>query len=228
METIRLQKFLAQHGFGSRRGCEVFIEKGQVLVNGKKAKLGDKVVGNEEISVNGKKISQAIEKEKIFAFYKPRGVECTMKQLPDCYSLYDFDFGTKRIFSVGRLDKDSHGLLLMTNNGDLAHKLAHPKFSHEKEYIVSVNKELTSKHLERLENGSIIIDEKPVNTAQVKKIKDTVFSIILTEGRNRQIRRMCESIGLKVVDLMRVRIEKVHLGSLKEGRTRQLNVKHFQ
>ena len=228
MELIRLQKFLAQQGFGSRRGCEAFIEKGQVLVNDKKAKLGDKVIGNEDIRVNGKKVKIAVEKEKIFAFYKPRGVECTMKQLPEVYSLYDFDFGTKRIFSVGRLDKDSHGLLLMTNNGDLAHELMHPKYSHEKEYIVSVNKELTGKHLERLENGSILLDEKTVNAAPVKKIKDTVFSIILTEGRNRQIRRMCEAIGLKVVDLMRVRIGNTHLGSLKEGRTRQLDMKYFK
>ncbi|PID69946.1 23S rRNA pseudouridine synthase F [bacterium DOLZORAL124_38_8] len=227
MEPIRLQKFLAQQGFGSRRNAEQLISDKKVIINGTVAQLGDKVQGNERIFVEGKKVKPIKHKKKIVAFYKPVGVECTMKSSAETETLADFDFGFFPVFPVGRLDKDSQGLLLMTNDGDLANKLMHPRYHHEKEYVVSVNKEVTTQQIEQLGNGSLKIDGKKVNPAQIKPISPTVFSIILTEGRNRQIRRMCQAVGLKVIDLLRIRIEKTHLGSLKPGKKRSVDIRFF-
>ena len=143
-------------------------------------------------------------------------------------TLAHFNFGPHRLFPVGRLDKDSHGLLLMTNDGDLAFRLTHPKFEHEKEYIVVVNKKIDQKVIHTLSNGVIEIDGKPVNPCLVEKLGPKVLRILLTEGRNRQIRRMCEVCELKVVELLRTRIENIKLGDIKEGQWKTVKKSEYK
>lgn len=227
-DPIRLQKFLSEHGYCSRRVAEDLIKKGQIIVNGIPAQLGDRVDGDEVFVIQGKKFVPQKETKILLAFHKPAGVECTLQTSTDVQTLAHFQFPGKHVFPIGRLDKDSHGLLLMTNDGDLANKLAHPRYQHQKEYLVVTSKPLTKEQIEQLGDGSIKINNKNVQPCPVKKVEPNVFSIILTEGKNRQIRRMCEALGLKVVELLRIRIENIMLGELKPGRWRHLNEGELQ
>jgi pseudouridine synthase len=220
--SIRLQKYLSQQGICSRRQAEDCIRSRKVLVNQKIASLGDKVDGTEEILFDGKKIPHRQKKTKVLIFYKPKGVECTLNSNRGGKTLRDFDFGADRVFPVGRLDKDSHGLLFLTNDGDLANILAHPRFEHEKEYLVVVRGCITPQILQKLSNG-IDIEGKKTAPCIVEQEKNEVLRFVLREGRNRQIRRMCELVGLEVKDLLRVRIENIWLNTLKEGRWRKAN-----
>lgn len=216
-DPIRLQKFLSQKGVCSRRMAEEFIVAGKILINGKKAVLGNKVTDADEVQVNGKVISG--ENERVyFRFYKPKGVQCTLKYLEGKKTLTMFNFGT-RVFPVGRLDQDSHGLLMMTNDGDMAHKLMHPSFQHEKEYEVRVDQALPPHFAKIMENGMLLDGEKKKTAkCEVAILGERGFRIILKEGRNRQIRRMCEQLGLMVTDLKRIRVSNVLLGNLGIGK----------
>ncbi len=228
-KPIRLQKFLSQQGVCSRRTAEELIFAGKVFVNGKPAHIGQKVFGTEEIIVDGKRVKILNEKPVLIAWNKPIGVEVTFQKHPPSKgeskgvkTMNDFNFGIKKPITVGRLDKDSHGLLLITNDGNLANFLAHPKFNHEKEYIVKVHRNLTPLDLEKLSNGSILLGNKKALPCKVEKLKSREFKIILTEGRNRQIRKMCEACGLQVKDLLRTKFNDIELGALKEGKFREV------
>lgn len=237
-KLIRLQKFLSEQGVCSRRVAEDLIFAGKVLIEGKTVNIGQKVDGTENITVNGKKVEILNEKTVLLAWNKPIGVEVTF-QSPRFISteklnakgayrnMNDFNFRIKKPITVGRLDKDSHGLLLITNDGNLANFLAHPKFNHEKEYIVKVNRDLVPLDLEKISNGNIMLGSKKALPCKIEKIKSREFKITLTEGRNRQIRKMCEACGLMVKDLQRTRFNDIKLENLEEGKFREISVPKF-
>lgn len=221
-ETVRIQKYLSQKGICSRRQAEKYIREGRLRVNGKKLMLGDRVEPGDFIKLDGHPLDILDEVEPILlAFYKPRGVESTLKVMPGKKTLADFDFGG-RVFPIGRLDKDSHGLLLLTNDGELANKLMHPRYEKEKEYLVQLHKKIEANDIQVFEQG-IMLDEKKTAPCKVTSLDETTMAVILKEGRNRQIRRMCVSLGYEVVDLLRIRVGKVHLKDLKPGDLRPLS-----
>lgn len=220
--SIRLQKFLSEQGICSRRSAEDMICQKKIIINGRLATLGDKVSPQDEIIVNGQKLIPQKKESIVFAFYKPKGVESTLKIIEGVKTLMDFDFKNYRVFPIGRLDKDSRGLLLLTNDGDLCNQVAHPRYEHEKEYLVTVDKPLTSQIMKQLSEG-ILINEKKTKKCITEQISSNVFRIVLKEGRNRQIRKMCEALELTVQDLVRIRVKNIHLGDLPVGKYRILS-----
>ncbi|HQO08953.1 MAG TPA: pseudouridine synthase [Clostridiales bacterium] len=224
-ELIRLQKYLADKGVASRRKCEKFITDGLVKVNGKVVtELGTKVDPDKDIvEVNEQEI-KAIKSDYIYIMLnKPAGYITSLKQT-DSSSPLVTDLLKKvkeRVYPVGRLDKDSSGLLLLTNDGDFAYKLMHPSFEKEKEYIVTTMETVTRTMIERFQKG-IMIEGVKTQPAIVKRIELTKISIILKEGRNRQIRKMLQKVGNTVSYLRRVRINNLTIGNLKEGEYRFL------
>lgn len=218
----RIQKFLSEQGICSRREAEELIKKGEIFVNDKKATLGDKVDGTESIKVGTQTITTKTPKRVVLAFNKPQGVESTLKNEHGGKTLADFDFH-QRVFPIGRLDKDSRGLLLLTNDGELGNKLAHPRYQHKKEYLVSIDKKLTLGIIKKLSSGNITIDEKNILPCKVEQVTEQVFSIILKEGKNRQIRKMCEACDLQVKDLLRIRVGRINLDEIKPGKFRFLS-----
>ncbi len=225
---MRLQKFLSQQGFCSRREAEHLIATRKILINGKIATLGDQVEGDEVILINGKNFVIRDPEKIVLAWNKPIGVEVTFENKHGGKNLSSFDFGPERVVPIGRLDKDSHGLLLLTNDGDLCNFLAHPRYEHSKEYIVTVGTNISSTEIKRLGNGSIRLNDKPVKPCAVEKIGEAQFKIILEEGRNRQIRKMCEVCQFKVEDLFRTRVKGIKIGDLKPGAWRKLSEKDVE
>lgn len=219
MVPERLQKYLSGRGVCSRRAAEDLIRAGEITVNGVVAKLGDKVTGEEVIVVQGKTVSGAAPSKIYIAFHKPKGVQTTLRYFPGQETLAQFDFGA-RVFPVGRLDKMSRGLILMTNDGDLANKLMHPRYKHEKVYHVRTSVSLSPEAISLMQKG-IMIDGKKTAPCVVEPISDG-YAITLREGRKRQIRRMIEAMGSRVSDLKRVSVGPIALGNLKAGRWRTL------
>ena len=221
-EQIRLNKYLAQCGICSRRDADKLIEQGRVTVNGTVALMGTQVTGEEEIYVN-KKILQGKEKNVVLAYYKPVGVVCTERDEHAAKKLTDMIKYPVRVTYAGRLDKDSEGLLLLTNDGTLIQTMMKGANRHEKEYIVKVKKQITDEFLEKM-SGGIYLKELDAKTrpCRIDKIGPYTFRIILTQGLNRQIRRMCEACKNEVVSLKRVRVMTVPLGDLKVGTYREL------
>ena len=211
---LRLNKYLSDSGVCSRRDADRMIADGQITVNGKKAVMGQKIFAGDRVFYMGKEVK--LEEERILlAFHKPVGIECTTDR--GCKdNIIDFLHYEKKIFYVGRLDKNSCGLILMTNDGDLANRIAKAVNRHEKEYVVTVNKSITEDFLMKMQNGVRILDTV-TRPCTIKKMDDKTFRIILTQGLNRQIRRMCEALNYRVVTLKRVRIMNILLGNLKEG-----------
>ena len=217
----RLNKYISDSGVASRRAADRMIEEGRVTIDGRTAVLGDRVPSGSEVRVDGKKISP--EKEDIIlAFNKPVGITCTSNpEDPD--NVIDFIGYPKRIYSVGRLDKNSEGLILMTNNGELADRIMHSSSGHEKEYIVAVDKDITDGFLKNMATGVPIMGGSHVTRkCEVEPIGAREFRIILKQGLNRQIRRMCEELGYTATEVKRIRIMNVELGSMKVGRYRDL------
>lgn len=219
---VRINKFLAEAGVASRRQADKLVESGQVTINGIKAKNADKVKDGDKVCVKGKQIFMQDEKH-VVAFYKPEGVTCTKQ---DKYAKVTIDEVFKyplRLNYAGRLDKDSKGLLIMTNDGDLIDRMMRARNYHEKEYIVKVNNAVTDDFIHKMSNG-VYLEELEVTTRSctVTKVGEYIFRIILTQGLNRQIRRMCASLGYKVESLMRVRVMNVELGNLKPGEYRRI------
>ncbi|MDG1148394.1 MAG: pseudouridine synthase [Crocinitomicaceae bacterium] len=217
MELKRLNKAISETGFCSRRGADKFIEEGIVKVNGETAGLGVKVSAQDLIEVDGKVITKGV-KNIYLAFNKPVGITCTtdteIKGNIISYMKYP-----ERIFPIGRLDKPSDGLIFMTNDGDIVNKILRSKNNHEKEYIVRVNRNISSFFLKEMANGVRILDTVTL-PCKIKKIDERTFNIILTQGLNRQIRRMCLELGYEVRTLKRVRIMNIDLGGLKPGKYR--------
>ena len=229
MEEIRLNKFLSEAGVCSRREADRMIEEGRITVDGRKAETGMRVRPDQEIKVGKKLISMEREEEVLLAVYKPEGVVCTTDRR-EKRNIVDFVGYPVRIYPIGRLDKDSEGLILMTNIGSLVNKMMRSVNYHEKEYLVTVHKPVTDAFLERMakgvrirkeEKGEVLLDAM-TRPCQVEKLGRCSFRIILTQGLNRQIRRMCALAGLEVVRLVRVREGSLPLGDLPRGRWRPL------
>lgn len=223
-ELVRLQKYLASQGVASRRKCEEFISDGLVKVNGKVVtELGTKVdPEKDKVEINEQQISSIKEDYIYIMLNKPKGYITSLKQTDSNSPLVtDLISINERIYPVGRLDKDSSGLLLLTNDGDFANKLMHPSFEKEKEYIAVTEETVTKRMIERFEKG-LIIDGYKTQPAIVKRIELTKISLVIKEGRNRQIRKMLSKVGNNVIELKRVRVNNLRLGGLKEGEYRNL------
>lgn len=218
-ENIRLNKFLSDAGYCSRREADRLIDAGKVMVNNKPALMGQKVSKQDIVTVNGNKITRE-EEQIIIAFNKPVGVECTTDiKNPD--NIVDYIGYEKRIYPIGRLDKNSQGLILLTNDGSIVNNILKASNYHEKEYVVTVDKPVTDSFVNAMSNGVKILD-KVTRKCKVAKVNKHTFSIVLTQGLNRQIRRMCETLGYNVQKLKRVRIMDVELGNLPIGQYRNL------
>lgn len=218
-ESVRLNKYLSEAGVCSRREADRLIESGKVTVDGVTAQMGMRVTAGQIVKVGKKTVSKRDEMI-VLAVNKPKGIVCTEDQR-ERDSIVRFLNYPVRVTYAGRLDKDSRGLLLMTNNGDIINQMMRAANRHEKEYKVTVDKEITEQFIKKMSEGVPILDTV-TRPCTVKKIGKYTFSIILTQGLNRQIRRMCAAFGYEVKDLVRIRIMNIRLGSLKEGAYRKL------
>lgn len=220
----RLNKFISETGYCSRREADKLIEQGLVMLNGAVADLGTKVSNNDEIRIDGKLIRENTRKHLYLAFNKPVGIECTTNlDVPN--NIVDYINYPERIFPIGRLDKASEGLIFMTNDGDIVNKILRARNNHEKEYIVTVNRPITDRFIEKMGNGVPILDTI-TKECKVEQISKYVFRIILTQGLNRQIRRMTEYLGYDVTALKRTRIINISL-DIPVGRYRELTDEEF-
>ena len=225
---MRLNKFLSSIGFCSRRQADKYIENGKIYIDDSVAGLGTELYDKQKVYFEKTYIGQIddlkLKQRIVLAVNKPVGIVCTSSDKDRAENIVDFINYPLRIYPVGRLDKDSEGLLLMTNDGSLVNALMKAKNHHEKEYIVEVNKNIDEAFLQAM-SGGVYIKELKVKTRKcyIEKISEKSFKIILTQGLNRQIRRMCESLGFKVLSLRRIRIVNITLGKLKTGEYRKLS-----
>lgn len=217
MEMKRLNKAISETGYCSRREADRLIEQGKVKVNDEIAGLGVQVSENDKIFVEGKQITNSV-KLIYLAFNKPVGITSTTDTTIKS-NIIEFINFPERIFPIGRLDKPSEGLIFMTNDGDIVNKILRSKNNHEKVYVVTVNKKITPDFIEKMSSGVPVLDTI-TKKCTVKKINDFTFNIILTQGLNRQIRRMCDYLGYEVKTLKRIRIMNIKLGNLKTGKYR--------
>ena len=220
MDKIRINKYLSMSGICSRREADRLLERGKIIVNGRPAAMGEQVDDEDEIVVDGVLV-QREEKEIILAYHKPAGIVCTTSK-KDKDNIVDAVGYKERIYPVGRLDKDSTGLLLLTNNGQLMDDILRGSNYHEKEYVVKVNKPLTDSLIQAMEQGVPILDTM-TRPCRIRQTGKDTFHIILTQGLNRQIRRMCEYFGYRVITLKRIRIMNITLGDLPVGKWRTLS-----
>ncbi|MEK7625013.1 MAG: pseudouridine synthase, partial [Patescibacteria group bacterium] len=213
METLRINKYLADRGICSRREADKLVADGRVTVDGKIAVMGQKVIGQEVIAVDGSQVA-ATKATRVYILYnKPVGIICsTDPKAKD--NIVDAVGYPERIFNIGRLDVASSGLILLTNDGDIVNKILRAEGKHEKEYIVSVDRKVTPDFLDKMRKGVVIDDEKTL-PARIEQVSEFTFRIILVEGRNRQIRKMCEELGFTVQSLQRIRIMHIEIGGLK-------------
>lgn len=219
MEVIRINKYLSSVGYCSRRAADELIKKGKVFLNHEKAVLGDGVKAGDLVEVSGKAIS--LKSVKVYlAYNKPSGVICTAdpKSPNNIINVINYP---ERLFPVGRLDVASTGLIFLTNDGDFANRLTHPKFKHKKEYFIKVDKTVSEEFLKQLKKG-IKFPEGIARADEVIKLGDKELSMVLHQGLNRQVRRMCEELGYQVQILKRIKIGKIELGDLPERRWRDL------
>ena len=218
--ATRINKYLSEFGYCSRREADKLIQEGKVRINGKITAIGTKVKEGDQVEVDGKKIQESRKQKKIYlAFNKPLGIVCTTDRRVEPDNIIDFIKYPERIFPVGRLDKDSEGLIFLTNDGDIVNKILRARNNHEKEYIVCVNRPINKDFIQLMSNGVKILDTLTKNCF-VKQLGAKKFKIILTQGLNRQIRRMCESLGFRVESLKRVRIMNIKL-DLPRGKYRE-------
>lgn len=216
---IRLNKYISDAGHCSRREADRWIEEGRVYIDGRKGSLGDRVLPGMKVTIQGERV-KAQSKNIYIVLNKPVGIVCTTdKREP--MNVVDFVDHDRRIYPIGRLDKDSEGLLLMTSDGDIVNRILRAAGKHEKEYQVTVDKPITTEFLQKMASGVKILGTTTL-PCQIKKTGEKAFTIILTQGLNRQIRRMCETLGYRVKTLKRVRIMNIHLGNLKLGQWRNL------
>ena len=219
--ATRINKYLSEVGFCSRRAADRLIEEGKVTINGEITEIGSKVEEGDQVEVEGQKIIKSTKQKNIYlAFNKPIGIVCTTDRRVEPDNVIDFIKYPKRIFPIGRLDKPSEGLIFLTNDGDIVNKILRSKNNHEKEYIVSVNRPINKEFIQSMSNGVEILDTITKNCF-VKQLGQKKFKIILTQGLNRQIRRMCESLGYRVRSLKRVRIMNIKL-DVPTGKFREI------
>ncbi len=224
--SIRINKFLSEVGYCSRRVADRLIEEGKVTINGKVPEMGTKVEEGDQVEVDGERIEKSTEQKKIYlVFNKPVGIVCTTDRRVEPDNIIDFIKYPTRIFPIGRLDKSSEGLIFLTNDGDIVNKILRSRNNHEKEYIVRVNRPINRDFIQSMSNGVKILDTITKNCL-VKKLGSKKFKIILTQGLNRQIRRMCESLGYRVQSLKRVRIMNLKL-DVPTGKYREFTMKEL-
>lgn len=221
-ETIRINKFIANAGVCSRREADKLIDAGKVTINGQIASQGMAVSEKDVVCVN-KKVIKAKDEKVVLAFYKPIGVTCTEKDKFAEKTILEYIKYPVRVTYAGRLDKDSEGLILLTNDGDLIQALMKGSHGHEKEYVVKVDKEITDVFLKKMTEGVYLQElDRTTKPCRIEKVGKMTFKIILTQGLNRQIRRMCKELGYHVTSLKRIRIEKITIDGLKIGQYREL------
>ena len=227
-ETVRLNKFLSEKGICSRREADRLVDEGKVMVNGVCAVMGQKVSSADEIVVDGKKVSTKQVKPVLIAVNKPAGIVCTTARFEGEKNIVDMVKYPTRIYPIGRLDKESEGLILMTNLGDLANEISKASNSHEKEYVVTVNNQVTESFLDKMRRG-MHLEELNADTMPCvcTKTGNGEFHIILKQGLNRQIRRMCAACGYRVETLKRIRIMNIHLGNIPQGNFRNVTDAEF-
>ena len=222
----RINKYLSEIGYCSRRAADKLIEEGRVKINGEVPPMGTKIAPNDEVSVDGKVVSRTEEEHVYLAFNKPVGIVCTTDTGVEKDNIIDYINYPRRIFPIGRLDKASEGLIFLTSDGDIVNKILRARNNHEKEYIVKVNKPITRDFLSGMGNGVAIL-YKVTKKCVIKQMNKFEFKIILTQGLNRQIRRMCEHFYFRVEKLKRVRIMNIKL-DLAEGKWRNLSKKELK
>ena len=226
MKETRINKFLSEAGYCSRRAADKLIEERRVTINGAVPEMGTKIAESDEVRVDGELIYKANEKPVYLAFHKPVGIVCTTDTRVEKDNIIEYIGYPKRIFPIGRLDKPSEGLILLTNDGDIVNKILRARNNHEKEYIVTVNRPITRKFIQQMSNGVPIL-ETVTRKCKVEQISKFTFRIILTQGLNRQIRRMCEFLEYRVKKLKRVRIMNIKL-DLAVGEWRDLSNKELK
>jgi len=226
MKETRINKYLSEAGYCSRRAADKLIEDGRVTINGEVPLMGTKIVEGDVVKVDGKSVVKKDEKAVYLVLNKPRGIVCTTDTRVEKDNIIDFLNYPKRIFPIGRLDKASEGLILLTNDGDIVNKILRARNNHEKEYIVQVNKPIDKDFVKKMSQGVPILDTvtRPCKVEQLSRVR---FKIILTQGLNRQIRRMCEYLGYHVQQLKRVRIMNIHL-DLPNGKYREMTKEEFR
>lgn len=210
MKETRINKYLSEAGYCSRRKADKLIDQGRVTINGKVPEIGTKVRSGDQVEVDGKPISNASTKLVYLALNKPVGIVCTTDTRVEKDNIIDFINYPERIFPIGRLDKPSEGLILLTNDGDIVNKILRARNNHEKEYIVTVDKKITQDFIDQMSNGVPILDTV-TRKCRVEQLNKNTFKIVLTQGLNRQIRRMCEYLDYEVTRLKRVRIMNITL-----------------
>ena len=218
-ERIRINKYLSQAGVLSRRKADEAVQNGEITINGMVATMGETVSENDEVRYKGDLVTPRKEKV-VIAYNKPLGQECTSAEASKD-SVFNYVDFPEMLYYVGRLDKNSQGLLLLTNDGELSNEIQKARNNHEKEYVVRVNKPLTAEFVNGM-RGGVPLEERSTKKCKVKQIGKNTFNIILTEGINRQIRKMCEHFGYRVEYLKRVRVMNIELGNLEKGKWRYL------
>lgn len=226
MEGTRINKYLSERGISSRREADRAIEDGEVQINGKPAVLGQVVTADDEVRFRGRIVQSQRRGSIYIALNKPVGIVSTTDRT-DPQNIVDFVNYPERIFPVGRLDKDSEGLILMTNDGDIVNRILRERYGHEKEYAVTVNRTFDEDFMRQMSEGVPILDTvtKP---AKIRRTGARSFRLIITQGLNRQIRRMCEALGYEVVNLQRIRIMNVTLGNLQPGEYRHIGRREME
>ena len=224
-QGVRLNKYLSEIGHCSRRAADKLIDAGRIEVNGKKVEMGQKVAPTDRIEIDGVLVENLQERTIYLAFNKPVGIVCTTDTRVEKDNIIDYINYPSRIFPIGRLDKPSEGLILLTNDGDIVNKILRARNNHEKEYLVTVNKPVTKEFIEKMAQGVPILNTV-TRKCEVEQIHKKQFRIVLTQGLNRQIRRMCEYLDYKVVKLKRIRIMNIKL-DLGVGKYRELTKKEF-
>lgn len=219
-DAIRINKYLSQAGFCSRREADKLMEQGRVTINGTYIEMGTKVNPGDQVYVDGKLVVAETEENVYLAVNKPKGVVCTTNSKVEKNNIVDFVNYPTRVFPIGRLDKMSEGLILMTNDGEIVNRILRARNYHDKEYLVSVDKPITDNFIEKMRNGVPILDTI-TRKCEVEKLGDRSFKIILTQGLNRQIRRMCEALDYRVRTLKRTRIKNITL-DVDKGKYRHL------
>lgn len=224
-EGVRINKHLSEVGYCSRREADKLIEAGRIAVNGVPVVMGQKVTSNDHITVDGHSIDSQGDRQVYLAFNKPVGIVCTTNTRVEKDNIIDYINYPIRIFPIGRLDKPSEGLILLTNDGDIVNKILRARNNHEKEYVVTVNKPITKDFIEKMANGVPVLDTV-TRKCVVEQLHKNKFRIILTQGLNRQIRRMCEYLDYRVVGLKRIRIMNIEL-DMGVGKYRELTRKEL-
>ncbi len=210
MKETRINKYLSEVGYCSRRAADKLIDQGRVTINGKVPEMGTKITSDDEVRVDGNLISKPQEKPVYIAFNKPIGIVCTTDTKREQNNIIDYINYPTRIFPIGRLDRPSEGLIFLTNDGDIVNKILRARNNHEKEYIVTVNKPITDNFIKRMGNGVPILDTY-TKKCFVEQLGENRFKIVLTQGLNRQIRRMCDFFDYRVIKLKRTRIMNISL-----------------